>query len=310
MVDPDRTASLMTPSKLAQIKPKSAVSPAVWLSQMAADAGHRHVHRLGELRMEMQAQARSRDMSSLTSQLALVAQALPQLDFGLLQNRGWWARTTGKSRSAGAEFAAQFHRIEQVAGTLAAPTLAFKTQQQAQATAADLTLLELEVEYHAVDKIIDQGARWLQDMRTQIKTRQAGTAKQAAQVQVIKEDEARCEILVARLKALRAVVSAAQQAHQAAQAAAARRAALLQLLQQTLAPGIKAWQGQLAALAVAAGGSGSPMLNVEDPMEIHRELQLSLKRANADCAQLKAQENALAESVAAFAAQVEAACPS
>ena len=310
MVDPDRTASLMTPSKLAQIKPKSAASPAVWLSQMAADAGHRHVHRLAELRIELQAQARSRDTSSLKSQLALLAQALPQLDFGLLQNRGWWARTTGKSRSAGIEFAAQFNRIDQVAGTLAAPTLAFKTQQQAQATAADLTLLELEVEYNAVDKIIDQGARWLQDMRTQIKTRQAGPGDPAARIQAIKEDEARCEILVARLKALRAVVSAAQQAHQVAQGATARRAALLQLLQQSLVPGIKAWQGRLSALAVAAGDSGSPTLNLEDPMEAHRELQLGLKRAIADCAQLQAQEDALAESVAAFAAQVEAACPS
>jgi hypothetical protein len=309
MVDPDRTASLMTPAKLAQIKPKSAASPAMWLSQMAADAGHRHVHRLGELCTELQAQAQLRDTSSLTSQLAVLAQALPQLDFGLLQNRGWWARTTGKSRSAGAEFAAQFQRIEQVAGTLGAPILAFKTQQQTQATAADLTLLELEVEYHAVDKIIDQGARWLHDMRTQIKTRQAGTDKPAAQVQVIKEDEARCEILVARLKVLRAVVSAAQQAHQAAQAAAARRAALLQWLEQTLAPGIKTWQARLSALAVAAGEGGSPTLNVEDPMEIHRELQLSLKRAIADCGQLKSQEGALAECVAAFAAQVGAACP-
>ena len=39
MADPDRTASLMTPSKLAQIQPRSAASPAAWLSQMAADAG-------------------------------------------------------------------------------------------------------------------------------------------------------------------------------------------------------------------------------------------------------------------------------
>jgi hypothetical protein len=309
MVDPDRTASLMTPAKLAQIKPKSAASPAVWLSQMAADAGHRHVHRLGELSTQLQAQAKLRDVSSLKSQLVLLAQALPQLDFGLLQNRGWWARTTGKSRSAGAEFAAQFCRIEQVAGSLAAPILEFKTQQQAQATAADLTLLELEVEYGGADKIIDQGARWLQDMRTQIKTRQAGTANSAAQAQVIKEDEARCEILVARLKALRAVVSAAQQAHQAAQAAAARRSALAQLLQQTLAPGLKTWRGRLSALAVAAGDSSSATLNVEDSMETHRELQLSLKRAIADCGQLEGQEDALAESVAAFAVQVEAACP-
>ena len=38
MADTDRTASLMTPSKLAQVKPRGPVSPAAWLDQMAADA--------------------------------------------------------------------------------------------------------------------------------------------------------------------------------------------------------------------------------------------------------------------------------
>ena len=43
--DHDRTASLMTPAKLAQMKPKAAVSPSAWLDQMAADAGHAHLIR-------------------------------------------------------------------------------------------------------------------------------------------------------------------------------------------------------------------------------------------------------------------------
>src|SRR5574340_623904 len=111
MDDSDRTASLMTPSKLAQIKPRSAASPAAWLNQMAADAGHLHVRRLGELRKELQAQALLRDVSPAMSELARLGEALPRLDFGLLQSRGWWSRATGKSRGAGAEFAAQFHRI-------------------------------------------------------------------------------------------------------------------------------------------------------------------------------------------------------
>ena len=307
MADPDRTASLMTPSKLAQIKPRSAVSPAAWLSQMAADAGHVHVRRLGELLKELQAQAQLRDLTPLRGELARLAEALPQLDFGLLQDRGWWARTTGKSRSAGAEFAAQFNRIGQVAGGLAEPSQAFGQKEQAQTTAADLSLLEFDVEYHAIDKIIDQGARWLQDMRSQLKARQAAPAEPANEAG-LQEDEARCEILVARLKVLRAVSSAAQQAHEHAKGAAARRAALLQLLQHTLASGVKAWQQRLSALAAAAAEGGSTALSVEDSMEAHRELQLGVKQAIADCGQLQVQEQALAESLAALGEQLEAAC--
>jgi hypothetical protein len=296
MADPDRTASLMTPSKLAQIQPKAAASPAAWLSRMAADAGHQHVRRLRELRDELQAQALLRDDSALVTELGRVAGALAGLDFGLLQNRGWWARTTGKSRTAGAEFASQFRQIDQVAGGLAAQTAAMQKNQQ-QATAFDLAVLEIEVEYHAIDKIIDQGSRWLHDMRTQLKVRQAAPRDPATQEQ-IDEDEVRCDILVDRLKVLRAVSSAAQRTHQQAQNAASRRAGLLKSLQQALASGVKTWQGRLPVLAAAAADARSPKLDLDAPMEAHRELQLFLKQAIADCAQLKAQENVLAESVA------------
>lgn len=308
MDDPDRTASLMTPSKLAQIKPRSAASPAAWLNQMAADAGHLHVRRLRELRSELQAQARLRDVSPLVSELALLAEALPRLDFGLLQSRGWWARTTGKSRSAGADFAAQFDHIDQVARGLAAQTQASQKGPQEQVTGTALTLVEVEVEveYKAIDRIIDQGARWLHDMRTQLKTRQAAGAETADPEQ-LRADDARCDILVGRLKVLRAVSSAAQQSHQHAQGATARRAALLQLLQHALASGAKAWQARLSALAAAAGEGSSPALSVEAPMEAHRELQLCVKQAVADCGQLQGQEKALAESLAVLGMQLEAA---
>jgi hypothetical protein len=306
MADHDRTASLMTPSKLAQIQPRTAVSPAAWLSRMAADAGHPHVRRLRELHGELQAQALLRVDWPPVSELGRLAHALPGLDFGLLQDRGWWARTTGKSRSAGAEFAAQFNRTDLVARALAGQTQALQKKQKEQATAVDFALLEVEVEYHAIDKIIDQGARWLQDMRNQLKSRQAAPADAAAQEQ-IKEDEARCEILVARLKTLRAVSSAAQRTHQQGQGAAARRSALLKLLQQALASGVKAWQESVSALAAAAADGSSPKLNMDGPMEAHRELQLSVKQAVADCGQLQVQEEALAESLTALGTQLEAA---
>jgi hypothetical protein len=297
MADHDRTASLMTPSKLAQMKPKAAASPSAWLSQMAADAGHLHVKRLRELRARLQELQQLRDSSAPAFDFSPLAEALPRLDFGLLQSRGWWARTTGKSRGEAAEFAAQFQEIEQVVRSVAAGTREFAQQRQSHAASADLPLLELDVEYHAIDQIIDQGARWLQDMRNQIKAAQSGAA----------DDAKRCEILVARLKTLRAVSSAAQQVHQQAQAATARHAALHQLLQHTLASAVKAWQARLAAVAAAALGDESKALGLDEPMEAHRELQLCVKQAVAECTQLRAQQTALADSVAALGAQLEPA---
>ena len=307
--DHDRTASLMTPAKLAQAQstPRAAASPAAWLDQMASDAGHAHVRRLGELREQLQKQSAARDYTSIAADLSRLGEALPALDFNLLQARGWWARTTGKSRTAGTEFTSQFERIEELAKKLAAQSGSVQKQQGDSGNAADLSLVELEVEFRAIEKIIDQGARWLQDMRNQLKTRQAEAGDDAQSLQAIQDDAARCEILVARLKLLRAVSSAALQANQQAQAAAARRVALGQMLQQTIASTLKSWRARIATLASAIGDGNSPALSLEGPMESHRELQLAVKQAIADCGQLQLAERAVSESLDALDAQLEPA---
>jgi hypothetical protein len=306
MADSDHTASLMTPAKLAQVTPKAPVTPAAWLDQMAADAGHVHVGRLAELCQELLAQDRQRDIAPTASALAGLAEALPGLDFGLVQPRGWWARTTGKSKLAGAEFAAQFERIEAVALSLATHVQSLQKQQQEGVIVTELTLVEIEVETRALEKILDQGARWLQDMRNQLKARGA-SATDAQGQQAIKDDTLRCEILVARLKLLRAVSSAAHHAHKRAQAAAVQRAAVLQLLAQAVATDLKSWQARLSKLAGVASDDHAPVLSLEAPMESHRELQLCIKQAIADCGLLRSQEKALAESLVALYSQVQAA---
>jgi hypothetical protein len=221
MHDPDRTASLMTPAKLAQVKPKAPASPAAWLDQMALDAGHAHVRRIGDLLQDLRSQGQGQEHSALVAaELAQLAQALPQLDFGLLQPRGWWARVSAKGRDVGGEFAAQFQRIEQALSALQARNEELR-KNQLQMVGTERTLLELDVEARALDQVIDQGTRWLQDMRGQIKVRQAGPSDAAARSQA-DDDAARCELLVDRLKALSAVASAAQQARQQAQAAPSR----------------------------------------------------------------------------------------
>jgi hypothetical protein len=303
--DHDRTASLMTPAKLAQVKPKGPVSPAAWLDQMAADAGHQHVRRLADLRADLEAPDARRSFEGVTGALGRLAEVLPRLDFGLLQSRGWWARTTGKARTAGAEFAKSFEAIDEAAKELVAQVQALQ-KAHGEATGAERSWMEFEVEFHAIEKIIDQGARWLQDMRNQLKTREAG-ATDPQSLQSIKDDAARCEILVERLKKLRAVTSAAQAAHQQAQEAAKRRGAVVQQFQQAVAAQVKAWRGRLGAIAANAADDSAPALSLEEPMESHRELQLWIKRAGADCAQLQTHEEAARQALAALAAPLEAA---
>jgi hypothetical protein len=307
MQDEDRTASLMTPAKLAQVQPKGRATPAAWLDRMATDAGYQHVRRLGELRVDLQAQAGKRDFAPLAAAIACAGEALPKLDFGLLQQKGGLlARLTGKNRNAVCEFASQYDEIEAATRALAEQAKALQGKQGDQASRTDLTLLEFEVEFRALDKIIDQGARWLQDMRNQLKAREAQGGDEAVRRQ-IEEDTKRCELLVGRLKSLRALSTAAQQLHQQAQATATRRAGVVQALQKSVAAQLKNWHARVSPLADAARGGESRPLGVESAMDSHRDLQLGLKQAGADCGQLQAHEKALAESLEALAVHLQAA---
>jgi chromosome segregation ATPase len=305
--DQDRTAAFLSPAKIAQMRAAAgAAKPAAMLEQMATDAGQAHVLRLGELRKELQAQAAQRDYSVIVSALGQLAGALPQLDFGLLEPKGWLARATGKARTAGVEFASQFDRIVQVAKTVREQTQSLLRQHQAQSAATERTLVEFEVEWQAIEKVQEQGARWLQDMRDQLKTRLAASPD-AAEQQKIKDDTQRCEELVEHLKKLRSVVAVAQAAHQHAQSVGKRRHALLQSLQQLQSVEVKAWEGRLAPVATAASDTGGTALNLEGPTEAHRDLQRRLQEISADCGQLQTEEQTLARELAALGDEVQSA---
>lgn len=306
--DHDRTASLMSPAKLAQLKPKAAASPAAWLDQMASDAGHMHVRQLAELTRQLQAVAEGGGDAGagLPAASQALRDALPQLDTSLLQPRGWLARATGKARSAGAEFASQFERIDELARRFQDAATAMQKKLQGTATGSDRTLLEFEVEWRAIEKIIDQGARWLQDMRSQLKTRQAAAVDEPA-LQQLREDAARCELLVARLKLLRATASAAQQVQEQVQAVTARRSGLLQALQSCTSTDLKNWRSRWAPVAAEANERGSTNLSLEGPEEARRELGQRLARIAADEAQLREQEKALTASIADLSQHLQAA---
>lgn len=302
--DSDRTASLMTPAQLAKLQARPvAASPVAWLDQMASDAGQLHMLRLAELRGQLEGYARAGDYGLLATALAALHQLLPTLDFGLLQSRGWLARATGKARSAGAEFTGQLERVRQAAADLKERMRALQAGQGNPEPASDRTLMEFEVEWRALEKVLEQGARWLHDMRSQIKTRQAAAPDAAAQEQIA-QDEARCALLVERLKTLRSVANTAQQVHQQAQAAAARRGGLTSALRQALPNALKNWEARLSSLAAAAGAGGASASALEDAADLHRELQQRVEQAAADCRQLQTQDSALADSLAGFGYQL------
>jgi hypothetical protein len=308
--DDDRTASLMTPAKLAQLKvrPAPAASPAAWLDQMAADAGSGHVRRLVELRQQVEALLRARegDFRPPAASCQALHDALAQLDFSLVQPKGWLARATGKGKEAAAGFAAQHDKVHGAGEDLADEVRALQKRVAAQGTGLDRLLLECDTEVRALEKIMDQGARWLQDMRNQLKARQAAATDAEARQQIA-QDNARCELLVARLKVLRSVATATQQALERCKAAKAGRADVLASLQQLVDEDWKAGQQKLASVARKVEDEGAATEGVERADKARGTLQASLQQAAQDCGNVQSLDQGVADELAGLQAVLQSA---
>lgn len=306
--DDDRTASLMTPAKLAQLKvrPQAVASPAAWLDQMAADAGSGHVRRLVELRQQLETVVRAGEgeLRPLATGCQGLHDALERLDFAQLQSRGWLARATGKGKQAAAAFAQQVERLQRAAEDLHDDVKDLLRKQPAQA-AIDRMLLEVGAEVRALEKIIEQGTRWLHDMRNQLKARMAAGGDPAAQEQV-QQDNARCELLVERLKVLRTVVSGTQRAMERARAALTGRGAVLASVQQLLEGEWKSVRQKIEAVADAAG-SGPASEDVDRAGRARKGLQGMLQQAGQDCGATQANQQAAADELAALHGPLQAA---
>lgn len=298
----ERTASLMTPARLAQLRMKPArttATPAAWLDQLAADAGSGHVRRLVDLRRHLEEQARERNYNAVATALEALSAELPKLDFALLQPKGWLARATGKGKEEGAGFVAQYERIDRAIEDLDDEVQELQKKHQAQAGVTDRTLMEFEVEERAIDKIVDQGARWLQDMRSQLKTRQFSGPDAEAQKQ-IDEDSRRCELLVGRLKHLGFARSAAQHAKERVNTTVGKRKGALAALQEALDGEAKAWRKRLKRVAEEAGAGATGTEGLEPARLAHDELMRAIKQASRDCNQLQFYEKDLVDELAAL----------
>ncbi len=306
--DEDRTASLMTPAKLAQLKmrPAAAASPDAWLNQMATDAGSGHVRRLLDLCRQIEGQVREPDVRGVADACEALHENLDKLDLSLLEPKGLLARVTGKGKEAAAGFKAHYERTRHAAEDLADEARDLQRKQQSMGAVAERSVLEFDVEIRAIEKIMEQGARWLQDMRNQLKTRTAAGGDAAAQEQ-IRQDNQRCELLVERLKLLRTANSAAQDASERCHAVGKRRAALMETLQRLLGTDLKGARQKLDAVAGQAAATGAAAEGLDAARRGRKDLQSALQQVGHDCASLRTQEQAATDMLAGLQVSLQAA---
>jgi hypothetical protein len=294
MPDFDRTASILSPAKLAQVKPLAAVSPAAWLDQPPAEAGRQSLLRLHDLQSQLAAALTSSDDLELAAALEQLAQSIAQVDFSLLRTRGWLARAMGRDHSAGVQFSSRFEQAADAAAALAQRLKDLQGKALAQASAADRRLVELEVECVALDTAISQGTAWVQDVRARA---EAATP----------QDRARCDALAQRLGLLAAVAGAGRQARAHGQALQERRATVRLAVHQAMGGPVRAWRGRTSVLANTSQDALPAQSELEAPAQAQRDLEAQLRQLAAESSHLPALEAALAASLCALSVPLAAA---
>ncbi|HZY20142.1 MAG TPA: hypothetical protein VFE82_16855 [Ramlibacter sp.] len=305
----DRTASLMTPAKLAQVQgaARAPVDATAFLDRMATDVGHQHLRRLSQLRSDLASSIRTAKEASALPAMHRLAEELEMLDFAPLKAGGWWAGLTGRRHTAGEAFAARFEEADRVAQGLVTTLGSVHKRQQALGASSERMLLEFEVEYRALDKIMDQGTRWLQDMRAQLRARGGDITGDPDVQRQLAQDGARCDLLLERLKLLRAVASAARQAHEELRAAAARRAGIMKAAVGALSGQVQGWRGRVGGLAALAPAGKAGRAAVDEAAQVHGQVLQRLHELLVEGAELKLQENACAQALAQLDEQLGAA---
>lgn len=304
MSDDDRTASLMTPARLAQLRTQArATSPKAYLDQLAADAGSGHARRLADLRAQIEQQLRSRNLAAIQAALGVARNALQGVDYSALQPRGLLARAIGKGREETAAFANRRRQTVEGLEDLREQAVEGQRRDEAMDIGAGLSLTEMATESQAIETIIDQGSRWLHDMRNQLRVRQMQSPDMRAQ-QAIDEDTRRCELLVARIKLLRAANSAARHAQEICEAAAAQRAGFHRSLLAALDQEGAEWQRITGELA---DDPSTAATRQDEARRAHEALQMALARCERELTASRDAHANLLEELAVLATPLAAA---
>ena len=190
--------------------------------------GHQHVRRLAELRKDLQAQARRRDISPLIAGIGAPGRGLAAAGFWLAAAPGLVGAHHGQGPHGGRGIRrVSSSRPRKSPKALVAQAQALQKSQQDRPAAVTARCWSWKSSSGRSTRSSIRARAGCTTCAIRSRRGRLRPPTSAGQQQ-ISDDAARCEILVARLKTLRAVSSAAQQAHQQAQGAAARRAALLQ----------------------------------------------------------------------------------
>jgi hypothetical protein len=260
-----------------------------WVGQLLEDVQGAQADRLRHLRSRLQCDAFTWDNALLTHSVEGLLAASRKLEFQPLRNCGLWARLTGATEAAAREFGKKYHEVLAAAARARQEFDMLSRDYRAHTSSARRLIVELDIEYRALDREIDRGAEWLVELSYAI-----GNVGKLCAV------PARAMALSGELKRFRRVSTLAKEITLLGWNVLERRAALLETLKHDLHGFDRIWRQRVAHIATKTADGRVPLPVFEKAREVHSELVARLDLTSAACLALQMEEQAMARRLAMF----------
>jgi hypothetical protein len=261
---------------------------AAWVGQLLEDVQGAHADRLRHLRSRLQCDAFTWDNALLTHSVQVFLAASRNLEFQPLRNFGLWARLTGATEAVAQEFGKKYHEVLSAAARARQEFDMLSRDYRSHTSSARRLIVELDIEYRALDHEIDRGAEWLVELSYAI-----GKADECAM-------STRAMALSGELKRFRLVSTLAKEITLLGWNVLERRAALLETLKLDLLGFDRIWLHRVANIGTKAVDRRVPSPEFEKAREAHSELVSRLELTSAACLALQVEEQAMARRLAMF----------
>jgi hypothetical protein len=249
------------------------------------------IARFRQLRSKLQSHAFAWDNALLTHSVQGWLAASRNLDFDSVRNCSFWARLTGAAAGAAQEFDRQYLEVLTAAARARRELETLAGDYRAQTSSARKLIVELDIEYRALNREVDQGAEWLVELSYAI-----------AKTDELRALSPRALGLSGEVRHFRAVSTLAQEITILGQNVLERRIALLEMVKIDLNGFDKVWMHRVSRTRTEAGSHPVPFAVLEKAREVHDELVARLELTSEACLALQVEEQAMERRLAMFRA--------
>jgi hypothetical protein len=268
-------------------------SPAVlsaWIRELLGDVQRAQVRRLAELRAQFQSEAFEWDGAALAQAVSTLHSAGRECHFERLRP-GWFDRLTGRYRAAHARFVAAYERMVACAARLKMDARELAQQLRGHTAGARRVLVELDMEWKALQAEVDQGVNWLQDMCEQLGELRARGADDPQLAMLAEAAQA----FTQEFKRLQSAASLAREIGVRAQALLERRAALLEHVRADGEAFDKSWMQAIGKVVGDIKAARAALPGVAQALAAHDELMKRLEARADACFALQQEEHIMAQ---------------